>query len=50
MRYNQQLKGRSAAFAQFRDVLGREMMSAIPDIRDQVREVVRASGGQVGSV
>ena len=47
MRYNQQLKGRSAAFAQFRDILGREMMSAIPDIRDQVKDVAQASGGQV---
>lgn len=47
MRYNQQQKGRSEAFAQFRDILGREMASAIPDIRESVREVVEASGGRL---
>jgi len=47
MRYNQQLKGRSEAFAHFRDILGREMMSGIPEIADDVRKVVEASGGKV---
>lgn len=45
MRYNQQLKGRSEAFGQFRDILGREMMSGIPEIADDVRRVVEATGG-----
>jgi hypothetical protein len=27
--------------------LGREMMSAIPDMRDDVRNVLKAAGGQV---
>lgn len=47
MQYNQLQKGRALAFADFRDILGREMMSAIPDIRDDVRMVLQASGGQV---
>ncbi|KJX97956.1 mediator of RNA polymerase II transcription subunit 10 like protein [Zymoseptoria brevis] len=47
MRYNQQQKGRSDAYAQFRDILGREMASAIPDIREDVRKVVESSGGQI---
>lgn len=47
MQYNQLQSGRSQAFANFRDILGREMMSAIPDIRDDVRTVLEASGGSV---
>ena len=47
MKSNQMQKGRSEAFGTFRDLLGREMMSAIPDIREDVREVVEASGGSV---
>ncbi|KAM0719895.1 hypothetical protein Q7P37_004030 [Cladosporium fusiforme] len=34
MQYNQLQKGRAQAFADFRDILGREMMSAIPDMKD----------------
>lgn len=45
MQYNQLQKGRAQAFADFRDILGREMMSAIPDMREDVRTVLRASGG-----
>ena len=47
MRYNQQLKGRSEAFASFRDILGQQMMVGIPEIKDDVRRVVAASGGRV---
>jgi mediator of RNA polymerase II transcription subunit 10 len=47
MQYNQLQSGRAQAFASFRDILGREMMSAIPDIRDDVRSVLEASGGSV---
>ncbi|KAF2721721.1 RNA polymeras-like protein II mediator complex subunit 10 [Polychaeton citri CBS 116435] len=47
MKFNQSLKGKSEAFGQFRDILGREMMSAIPDIKDDVRKVLEASGGKV---
>jgi mediator of RNA polymerase II transcription subunit 10 len=45
--YNQLQSGRSQAFASFRDILGREMMSAIPDIREDVKLVLEASGGSV---
>lgn len=47
MRYNQQQKGRSEAFASFRDILGQQMMVGIPEIKDGVRRVVEASGGRV---
>lgn len=47
MKYNQQLKGKSEAFAQFRDILGKEMMSAIPEIKDDVEEIVQSTGGEV---
>lgn len=47
MQYNQLQKGRAQAFADFRDILGREMMSAIPDMKDDVRTVLEASGGTV---
>lgn len=47
MQYNQLQKGRAQAFAYFRDILGREMMSAIPDMRNDVRTVLKAAGGQV---
>jgi mediator of RNA polymerase II transcription subunit 10 len=49
MRYNQQQKGRSDAYAQFRDILGREMASAIPEIREDVKKVVESSGGQISA-
>jgi mediator of RNA polymerase II transcription subunit 10 len=47
MQYNQLQKGRAQAFADFRDILGREMMSAIPDIRNDVHMVLEACGGEV---
>ncbi|KAK4634183.1 Mediator of RNA polymerase II transcription subunit 10 [Fulvia fulva] len=47
MRYNQQQKGRSEAYGAFRDILGREMMGGIPEIRDEVKQVVLATGGTV---
>jgi mediator of RNA polymerase II transcription subunit 10 len=47
MQYNQLQSGRAQAFADFRDILGREMMSAIPDMRDDVRKVLKAGGGKV---
>ena len=40
MRYNQVLKGRSEAFASFRDILGQQMMVGIPEIKEDVRRVV----------
>lgn len=47
MRYNQQQKGRSDAFAQFRDILGSKMASGIPEIRDDVKKVVESTGGSL---
>lgn len=47
MRYNQAHKGRADAFAQFRDILGAEMASAIPEIKGDVRTVVESTGGKM---
>ena len=38
MRYNQVLKGRSEAFASFRDILGQQMMVGIPEINGDGRQ------------
>lgn len=46
---NQQLKGKSEAFAQFRDALAREIRGAIPDIADQVDTVVTATTSAEGT-
>ncbi|KAL4941733.1 hypothetical protein BDV06DRAFT_222870 [Aspergillus oleicola] len=47
-RGNQDLKGKKEAFASFRDVLAREMRSAMPEVRGEVSRVVRATGGENG--
>ncbi|KAK5173791.1 RNA polymerase II mediator complex subunit [Saxophila tyrrhenica] len=47
MKYNQQQKGRMEAFASFRDILAEQMMVGIPEIKDDVRRVANASGGNV---
>ena len=47
MRYNQQQKGSSEAFASFRDILGEQMAAGIPDIREDAKAIVEASGGRV---
>ncbi|KAJ6036618.1 Mediator complex subunit Med10 [Penicillium herquei] len=46
-RGNQDLKGKREAFAGFRDVLAREMRSAMPECRGEVDRVVAATGGNV---
>lgn len=43
---NQQLKGRSQAFADFRDILAREMMGALPDCKQDITMVVESTGGR----
>lgn len=48
-RLNQQLKGRSQAYADFRDALAREMMGALPDCRDDVNKIVGSTGGKVAA-
>ncbi|KAK2780621.1 hypothetical protein FQN53_001096 [Emmonsiellopsis sp. PD_33] len=45
---NQDLKGKAEAFASFRDVLAREMTSAMPECKGEVERVVRATGGGDG--
>ncbi|KAL5357964.1 mediator of RNA polymerase II transcription subunit 10 [Aspergillus floccosus] len=47
-RGNQDLKGKKEAFAGFRDVLAREMRSAMPECRGEVDRVVEATGGALG--
>ncbi|OAX80195.1 hypothetical protein ACJ72_05474 [Emergomyces africanus] len=47
-RGNQDLKGKAEAFANFRDVLAREMVSAMPECNGEVERVLRATGGRVG--
>ena len=44
-RGNQDLKGKREAFAGFRDVLAREMRSAMPECRGEVDRVIAATGG-----
>ncbi|KAJ5157335.1 Mediator of RNA polymerase II transcription subunit 10 [Penicillium canariense] len=45
-RGNQDLKGKREAFAEFRDVLAREMRSAMPECRAEVDRVVAVTGGR----
>ncbi|KAI7497961.1 hypothetical protein KC367_g5468 [Hortaea werneckii] len=46
MRYNQSLAGQSAGLAQFRDIFGKEIMSAIPELSKDVNEILVATGGR----
>ncbi|KAI7540440.1 hypothetical protein KC331_g9164 [Hortaea werneckii] len=45
MRYNQSLAGQSAGLAQLRDIFGKEIMSAIPELSQDVNEILVATGG-----
>lgn len=49
MQNNQALKGRSEAVMQFRDILAEQIVMGIPEMREDVRKVVEASGGQLES-
>jgi len=49
-RGNQDLKGKAEAFASFRDILAREMRSAMPECRREVDRAVVATGGRVDSI
>ena len=44
MKYNQQQKGKSQAFAQFQNILGQQIMSGIPDMKDDVQGVLETTG------
>ncbi|QPH02260.1 hypothetical protein C2857_006469 [Epichloe festucae Fl1] len=45
-RGNQLMRGKCHAFGEFRDVLAREMATAMPELRDDVDMVLRATGGK----
>ena len=47
-RGNQELKAKSEAFASFRDILGEELATAMPEIQDDVSRIL--SGGPVVGV
>lgn len=49
-RMNQQLKGKSEAFAGFRDALAREIAAALPELRGEVEGVLGRSGGRLVGV
>lgn len=42
---NQKLKGRSESYAQFRDIFAKELASAVPEMKEDVKKVVEATGG-----
>ncbi|GAM88838.1 hypothetical protein ANO11243_068720 [Dothideomycetidae sp. 11243] len=44
---NQQLSGRSQAYADFRDALAREIVGAVPELRGEVGRVLEGSGGKL---
>jgi mediator of RNA polymerase II transcription subunit 10 len=46
-RMNQLARGKETAFVRFRDVLAREMGTAMPELRADVERVVQATGGEV---
>lgn len=49
-RGNQLMNGKQEAFASFRDILAREMASALPEVRSDVEKVVRETGGDVAFI
>ncbi len=44
-RGNQLMRGKQSAFSDFRDALAREMDSALPELKEDVKMVVEATGG-----
>ncbi|KAL6866960.1 transcription factor subunit Med10 of mediator complex domain-containing protein [Trichoderma novae-zelandiae] len=49
-RGNQLMRGKVSAFASFRDVLAEQMSAAMPELREDVRRVLEATGGDPGIV
>lgn len=47
-RMNQMLKGRADAYLLMRDTLAKDIISAIPELREDVRESVESTGGTIG--
>lgn len=46
-RWNQMLRGKNTAFADFRDVLAGEMIKANPELKEDVEMVLENTGGSV---
>ncbi|KAF2183217.1 RNA polymeras-like protein II mediator complex subunit 10 [Zopfia rhizophila CBS 207.26] len=46
-RMNQMLKGRSLAFAEMRDILARDIVSARVELQDDVRRVIESTGSTI---
>ena len=46
-RGNQLMRGKTRAFASFRDVLAEQMAAAMPELREDVETVVGATGGRL---
>lgn len=46
-RFNQLLKGRYAAYAQMRDILAKDIMTAIPELTPDVKKIVEGTGGSI---
>lgn len=44
-RQNQLMRGKAEAFASFRDVLAESMLTAMPELKEYVLEVVETTGG-----
>lgn len=44
------MKGKSEAFAGFRDILAKEMIKAIPDCKGEVERILAGSGAVVEEV
>ncbi|KAE9988414.1 hypothetical protein EG328_011174 [Venturia inaequalis] len=47
MKINQMHKGKTEAFGDFRDILAREFVGAVPEMRVPVERVVGVSGGKI---
>lgn len=45
-RGNQLMRGKLHAFRSFRDILAEQMNSAMPELREDVAQVVQATGGE----
>ena len=48
-RKNQLLKARCEAFAQMRDILAKDIIGSIPELKDDVKRVVESTGGKIDS-
>lgn len=49
-RSNQYLKGKSEAFAGFRDMLAEEMIKGIPECKEDVEKILGGTGALEGEV